>query len=47
MSTCKHCGTDDSIVHSATDALLLECLDAVENICYTCANEQRTLLVEG
>jgi hypothetical protein len=47
MNTCKHCGTSDSIVYSGTDALLLECLDAIENICYDCANEQRKIRQEG
>jgi hypothetical protein len=41
MNTCSICGTTENIVHSGTDALMLECLDRIGEICYTCANVQR------
>ena len=47
MATCSICGTNDSIVHSGTDALLLECLDRIGSICYACANAQRELVKDN
>ena len=41
MTTCKHCDTTENIVYSATDALLLGHLDAVERICYNCAQPKQ------
>jgi len=41
MNTCTICGTTEAIVHSGIDAMLLECLDRVGEICYPCANAQR------
>jgi translation initiation factor 2 beta subunit (eIF-2beta)/eIF-5 len=41
MNKCSVCGSIESIVHSGVDALLLECLDRIGEICYTCANAER------
>jgi hypothetical protein len=36
---CKNCKTKENIVHSGTDAFMLECLEDFHNICYSCANK--------
>jgi len=41
MNTCFICQTSDNLVHSGTDALLLECLDRIAEVCYECANRNR------
>lgn len=40
---CYICGTeqDSNIVYSGVDAFILECMEFVGKICYTCANEQK------
>lgn len=43
-ASCDSCGTTDKIVHSGTDAFFLGCLDKVERICYSCAEDQRSTL---
>ena len=42
METCKVCSEAKPLVHSGVDALLLNCLDSLGEICYDCANEART-----
>lgn len=37
---CKYCNTEESIVHSGTDAFMLGCLGDLHKICYKCANER-------
>lgn len=41
MAKCVNCGTEQNIVHSGVDALVLECMDLIEKICYDCANLKR------
>lgn len=41
MNKCTICGTTEGIVFSGVDAFLLECMDRIEKICYTCANEEK------
>ena len=43
MATCKACNTEDNIVHSGVDALLLG-IDGAETgtMCYACANKERS-----
>lgn len=43
MNECKHCLTEDNIVHSGTDAVMLGVVVDVEHICYDCAKGQRVL----
>ena len=38
---CKYCKTKEKIVHSGTDAFVLNCLDDLYKICYDCANARR------
>jgi hypothetical protein len=40
MNKCSICGTDEGIVFSGVDAFLLGCMDRIEKICYSCANEE-------
>ena len=40
MAKCIECNTEENIVHSGVDALLLGVLDKVEQICYPCSNKQ-------
>jgi len=37
---CKYCDTKEKIVHSGTDALMLQCLKDLHKICYGCANKR-------
>ena len=41
MSKCIVCNTSEAIVHSGTDAFLLEVTKMIERICYPCANKHR------
>jgi hypothetical protein len=42
MATCEVCTTEENIVHSGIDALLLGIDGAeTEKICYDCANKQK------
>jgi hypothetical protein len=47
MYKCFICGTTESIVHSGVDALVLECLDSLEQICYPCANNNLKIRQEA
>jgi len=40
MAKCNKCNTQDNIVHSGVDALLLGVLDQIEQVCYACANQR-------
>ena len=40
MAKCNKCNTEENIVHSGVDALLLGVLDQIEQVCYACANKQ-------
>lgn len=35
---CKYCDKEENLVHSATDALLLDSMEDLYKICYGCAN---------
>ena len=39
---CKYCNKESGIVHSGTDAFMLQCLNDLHKICYDCANNRRT-----
>ena len=47
MNKCFVCSTTESIVHSGVDALLLECLDSIGQICYSCANSNLKIRQEA
>lgn len=43
MNECKKCLTEDNLVYSGTDAVMLGVVEDVERICYDCAKGQRVL----
>lgn len=40
MSECKVCHKTTDLVHSGVDALLLNVMENIYQICYDCANKQ-------
>jgi len=40
-NVCKYCGTNENLIHSGVDALLLECMEDIRKICYPCANKRK------
>jgi hypothetical protein len=42
MKSCEVCGsTENQLVYSGVDALILGVMDQLEKICYDCANAKR------
>lgn len=37
---CRVCNTNEGIVYSGVDAFMLECIDDIEQICYSCAGKR-------
>lgn len=40
MNKCLTCGTQENIVYSGVDSLMLGVMDQIEKICYPCANKK-------
>ena len=40
MNKCLTCGTQENIVYSGVDSLMLGVMDQIEKICYSCASEK-------